>query len=81
MFYIQMTSFQQSFQLYNTTLNEHRPIENNFSFLDKKIIQEKLDKYIQDFQWPSHHRFVAFGNAGDSVIYENGTITQVSDSG
>jgi hypothetical protein len=76
-----MATFQQTFQLYNTTLNEHRPIENNVSFLDKTLIQEKLDQYIKEFQWPIHHRFVAFGNAGDSVIYENGEILQVSDSG
>lgn len=76
-----MTSFQQTFQLYNTTINEHRPIENNFSFLEKTILKERLDQYIQDFKWPIHHRFVAFGNAGDSVIYEHGELMQVSDSG
>ena len=76
-----MISFQQTFQLYNTTINEHRPIENNFSFLDKTILKERLDQYIQDFKWSPNHRFVAFGNAGDSVIYEHGELTQVSDSG
>lgn len=75
-----MTTITQNFTLHNTTTGEKKPMEQNFSYLDLEKIRERFQNYIQQFSWSDDDHLVAFGDAGDSVIYEAGMITQVSDS-
>lgn len=56
-------------------------IDDNFSFMTPKDVQDKWTEYIKKYNLDSHGRYVAMGNAGDCVIYDNGVIDQMSDSG
>lgn len=71
----------QHFRLLNCTTDDAKPIEDNLSFMDSTKIYEKMKQYISDFGWDHTKRYVAVGDAGDSIIYENGEIDMVSDSG
>lgn len=76
-----MTTIEQQFILYNTTLQQRKQGDNNLSYLSEKELLQQFENYKKKFAWGHDHRIVAVGNAGDSIIYENGRLMQVSDSG
>jgi hypothetical protein len=69
----------QHFKLY---AGEHvYDIDDNISFMPLQQLTERMHQYVAQFGLDVHGRYVAMGNAGDCVIYDNGNIDQMSDSG
>lgn len=73
--------FVQHFHLYISDKDAKYPMEDNLSFLPFEEIKAKMLEYIDKFQLNMDGRYVAVGDAGDCIIYENGDISQMSDSG
>lgn len=71
----------QHFRLLNCDTDEAKPIDDNLSFMKKEAIYQRMEQYITEFNWDKSKRYVAVGDAGDCVIFENGIIDMVSDSG
>jgi len=71
----------QTFTLINLYTKEKKIIEGNFNIHPTDIIKTKMQSYIHDFEWNIDGKYVAIGSYGDSVIYNNGSIDLVADSG
>ena len=56
-------------------------VDDNISFQPEQKLMETMLSYIARYMLPREGRYVAVGDAGDCVIYQNGKIVQVSDSG
>lgn len=56
-------------------------VEDNLSFLPREQLHERMCSYVEWYGLPKEGRYVAVGDAGDCVIYEDGNTDQVSDSG
>ena len=71
----------QTFRIFNALKNEWIQFEDNVNMYDLDVIRSKMVEKINEFQWPKGERYVAVGSYGDCVVYENGALTLVSDSG
>ena len=77
----------QQFKFYPT--NYTSELENisysseleNISTKDADSIRDLMLEFIESRGLDATKRYVAVGNCGDCVIYENGVISQVADSG
>lgn len=56
-------------------------VDDNLSFLPLEQLTTRMHHYVAHFGLDIHGRYVAMGSAGDCVIYDNGNIDQMSDSG
>lgn len=56
-------------------------LDDNLSVMEKEEIKKRMNTYIKQFCLDLKGRYVAVGDAGDCVIYNNGNIEQVADSG
>ena len=72
---------KQTFRIFNAVKNEWTQFEDNVNMYDLDVIRSKMVEKINEFQWPKGDRYVAVGSYGDCVVYENGALTLVSDSG
>ena len=75
---------KQQFKFHSTPneiVNGYSPELENISAKDSTTIRETMVHYIETRGLDVTKRYVAVGNCGDCVIYENGSIDQVSDSG
>jgi len=73
----------QTFRLFNETINQWIPFEDDINKHDKDIIKSKMIDKITSLQWPITLRYVALGSYGDCVIYDptnSNSIELVSDS-
>lgn len=75
-----MTTINQHFYLYISDKEDLPNLEDNLSYLPKKEMEEKFTNYIKKFALNPAGRYVAVGDAGDSIVYENGELFYTSDS-
>jgi hypothetical protein len=76
------TTVNQKFKFYrgSNLVYEYSSELENLSIKHHDIILQIMKDYIRKCELDESKRYVAIGNAGDVVIYENGGITQLSDS-
>lgn len=59
----------QTFKIFNETINQWMPFEDDINRHDKDIIKTKMIDKITSLNWPTTLRYVALGSYGDCVIY------------
>lgn len=75
-----MTTITQRFFLYISDKEDLIALEDNLSYLPKEDMKTKFANYIKQFTLNPAGRYVAVGDAGDSIVYENGDLFYTSDS-
>lgn len=56
-------------------------LDDNLSVMEREELKERMRACIMRYGLSLTGRYVAVGDAGDCVIYDNGDIDQVADSG
>ena len=75
---------RQRFRVYvnvNTENEKAYDVENDlFDDMHVSEVEDKFEEYIENFTLNPNGRYVAVGDAGDSIIYDAGTFYYTSDS-
>jgi len=56
-------------------------VQDNLSIMEADKIETMMREYIKIYNLDHTGRYVAVGDAGDCIIYDNDIIDQMSDSG
>lgn len=71
----------QNFKLYNPETDESVPLDDDFNLMTFEDMKKRFECLMFNLSWPGNGRYVAVGSYGDCVVYKNGEIDLIADSG